>query len=163
MIVLAVLLLLLAIAAVVFIVVVGTTQDVLFSFFAGNLHTRPVWIFAAGALALLLAEGGLALFRRGTRRKIAQRREIKRLRQIEQSGAAQAGVVDARAAGARADAHPRSGDPALDPDERLVRQPRTSEQQPAEAPAAPATTEQPAHPAPTHTAPPGDGEQPRGI
>ncbi len=139
MIALALLLLLLAAAAVVFVLVAGTSQAVTFVFFAGNYQTRPVWIFAGGALALLLAEAGLALFRRGTRRRLAQRREIKRLRQVEQSGGAPAST---------AQPVPRSGDPAPDPDERLVRQHRPSQDPPADQPAAPATgTAEPAAPA----------------
>lgn len=85
MIALALIALLLAAAAVVFIVTVGTGQDVAFTFFAGNFVTKPVWIFIGGAVTLLLAMAALALFRRGTRRKVAQRREIKRLRKVEET------------------------------------------------------------------------------
>lgn len=123
MIVLALLLLLLAAAAVVFILVVGTSQAVTFTFFAGSYQTRPVWIFAGGALALLFAEGGVALLRQGARRKLAQRREIKRLRQIEQSGGASAPTANTTPGGAQ---------PGPDPDEHLVRQPRASEDPPAD-------------------------------
>ena len=85
MIALALICLLVAAAAVVFIVVLGFDQNVAFSFFAGDFVTRPVWVFLGGAVTLLLAEAALALFRRGTRRKVAQRREIKRLRKVETS------------------------------------------------------------------------------
>ena len=87
MIVLALLCLLLAAAAVVFMVAVGTTQVVSFSFFAGDFVTNPIWIFAAGAVAMLLTLAALSFLRRGTARKSAQRHEIKRLRKIEETAA----------------------------------------------------------------------------
>ena len=102
MIVLALLCLLLAAAAVVFMVAVGTTQVVSFSFFAGDFVTNPIWIFAAGAVAMLLTLAALSFLRRGTARKSAQRHEIKRLRKIEET-AAPAAAAPAPAAPAVAD------------------------------------------------------------
>ena len=87
MIALALLCLLLAAAAVAFMVAVGTTQVVSFSFFAGDFVTNPIWIFVAGAVAMLLTLAALAFLRRGTARKSAQRHEIKRLRKIEETAA----------------------------------------------------------------------------
>ena len=85
MIVLALIALLVAAAAVVFMIVRGTHQDVPFSFFAGNFTTNPLTIFIAGAVTLFLVLFALSLIRRGTRRKVAQRREIKRLRKVEET------------------------------------------------------------------------------
>ncbi|MEO7744984.1 MAG: hypothetical protein ABIV05_02005 [Actinomycetota bacterium] len=85
MIVLALLALLVAAAAVVFMIFRGIHQDVSFSFFAGDFTTNPLTIFIAGAVTLFLVLFGLSLIRRGTRRKVAQRREIKRLRKVEET------------------------------------------------------------------------------
>ena len=85
MIVLALIALLVAAAAVVFMIVRGIHQNVSFSFFAGNFTTNPLTIFIAGAVTLLLVLFALSLIRRGTRRKVAQRREIKRLRKVEET------------------------------------------------------------------------------
>ena len=85
MIVLALIALLVAAAAVVFMVVRGINQDVPFSFFAGDFTTNPLTIFIAGAVTLFLVLFALSLIRRGTRRRVAQRREIKRLRKVEET------------------------------------------------------------------------------
>ena len=85
MIVLALIALLVAAAAVVFMIVRGIHQDVRFSFFAGSFTTNPLTIFIAGAVTLFLVLFALSLIRRGTRRKVAQRREIKRLRKVEET------------------------------------------------------------------------------
>ncbi len=85
MIVLALIALLVAAAAVVFMIVRGIQQDVSFSFFAGDFTTNPLSIFIAGAVTLFLVLFALSLIRRGTRRKVAQRREIKRLRKVEET------------------------------------------------------------------------------
>lgn len=85
MIVLALIALLVAAAAVVFMIFRGIHQDVPFSFFAGDFTTNPLAIFVAGAVTLFLVLFALSLIRRGTRRKVAQRREIKRLRKVEET------------------------------------------------------------------------------
>lgn len=120
MIALALLCMLLALALVggmLFAIVSG--QHVGFSFFAGDFTTRPFWIFIAGAVALLLAEAALALFRRGTRRKVAQRREIRRLRKVEETST----VPAAHDSGRHAHDHPVRG--GASSDETLVRETRT--------------------------------------
>lgn len=104
MIVLALILLLLAAAAVVVVIAVGRTTNVDFSFFAGDFTTSPLWIFIGGAVTLLLALAGLALIRRGTQRKVAQRREIKRLRKVEETSVAPT-HDNAHAAGTLGGAH----------------------------------------------------------
>ena len=134
MIALALLCLLLAAAAVVFMVAVGTTQVVSFSFFAGDFVTNPIWIFVAGAVTMLLTLAAMAFFRRGTARKAAQRREIKRLRKVEESAAPAAG--DPRHEMGRGDDRSVRDDTGrrptadeettgrADPHETLVREPR---------------------------------------
>ena len=130
MIALALLCLLLAAAAVAYMVAVGTTQVVSFSFFAGDFVTNPVWIFVAGAVAMLLTLAAIAFLRRGTARKSAQRREIKRLRKVEEtSGPAPTDTRHDVGRGVRDDdSSRRSGaDEAIrrpDADETLVREPR---------------------------------------
>ena len=129
MIALALLCLLLAAAAVAFMVAVGTTQVVSFSFFAGDFVTNPVWIFVAGAVAMLLTLAAIAFLRRGTARKSAQRREIKRLRKVEEtSGPAPTDTRHDVGRDVRDDDSRRSGaDEATrrpDADETLVREPR---------------------------------------
>lgn len=92
MVVLGILLLLAAAALVVLLAMAGTSQHVVLDLVGGQqLTTSPVWIFVAGALALLLAELGLRLISRGTRRAVARRRELRRLR-----GAAEPEAVDVR-------------------------------------------------------------------
>ncbi len=118
MIALALICLLLAAAGVALILLVGTGQDVAFSFFAGDFVTRPVWIFVGGAVTLLLAETALRLFRSGTKRKVAQRREIKRLRKVEETSTTTERTQDARGTrGYQPEVDVRDG-------ETLVREPR---------------------------------------
>ena len=139
MIALALLCLLLAAAAVVFMVAVGTTQLVSFSFFAGDFVTNPIWIFVAGAVAMLLTLVALSFLRRGTARKSAQRHEIKRLRKIEETAApatAAPAVADTRrdttdsahrhAQGDTHEGHARDDVDLRKPgaDETLIREPR---------------------------------------
>jgi hypothetical protein len=82
MVVLGLVLLLAAAALVVLLVTAGTSPDVVMDLLGGQeLTTAPVWIFVAGAVALLLAELGLLLVVRGTRRAANRRREIRRLRE----------------------------------------------------------------------------------
>ncbi len=81
MIVLALLCLLVAAALIVFMLFVDPNQPLSYSFFAGQFNTRPLWVFVAGAVTLLLIVAALDFFRRGTKRKVARRREIKQLRQ----------------------------------------------------------------------------------
>lgn len=88
MIALALICLLLAAALVAFFIVTGTSQTVALSFLGGAVNVRPLWIFVAGAAAMFLAVAGLDFFRRGTRRKVTQRREIKRLRRADGASAA---------------------------------------------------------------------------
>ena len=135
MIALALILLLLAAALVVGIVVTGTSQQVLFDSSVGTFTTQPVWIFAAGVVATLLALLGLAALGGGTRRRVARRREMKRLRRVEKEQAAQR-RADERAeerADERADTVTTAGvaEPADEPDRHLVREPRTEHYDPA--------------------------------
>jgi hypothetical protein len=82
MVVLGLVLLLAAAALVVLLVTAGTSPDVEMDLLGGQqLTTAPVWIFVAGAVALLLAELGLLLVVRGTRRAASRRQEIRRLRE----------------------------------------------------------------------------------
>lgn len=85
MIALALLCLLVAAALVAFVLLASASGTVAFTFFAGTVQMRPIWVFVAGAVAMFLVLTGLDFCRRGTRRKVAQRREIKRLRQVEQT------------------------------------------------------------------------------
>jgi hypothetical protein len=82
MVVLGVVLLLAAAALVVLLVMGGGSPDVVLDLVGGQqLTTAPVWIFVAGAGAVLLAELGLLLVVRGARRAANRRREIRRLRE----------------------------------------------------------------------------------
>ena len=84
MIILAVLLLAAVAAVVVFVVVAGyDVSPVSMSWGALELDASPVWIFLLGVVTLLAAELALALLRGGSRRKLAKRRELKRLRDVE--------------------------------------------------------------------------------
>jgi hypothetical protein len=83
-IVLAILLLIVAAAVVALMVAVGFTGSVRFGTFAGHVVTQPFWVFLLGAVTMLIALLALSLLRRGTKRKVERRREIKRLRRVEQ-------------------------------------------------------------------------------
>ena len=84
MIALAIVCLLLAAAITALMAVVGFTGSVTFGSFAGDVVTEAYWVFLLGAATMLIALLGLSLLRRGTRRKVERRREIKRLRKVEQ-------------------------------------------------------------------------------
>lgn len=112
--------LLLAAALVLGVLLTGTSQEIVFTSTVGDVTTNPVWVFVAGALAMLLVLLGLSLFRRGTRRRIARRQEIKRLRKVEQERG------DGPESGTRpdSDAGSTARDRYDEPDRRLVREPR---------------------------------------
>jgi hypothetical protein len=82
-IVLAVLLLLLAAVLTLFVSVGGATSDVDVTWGSLNLQwdTTALTVFLLGASCLLMAEVGVVLLRRGTQRKLRQRREVHRLRE----------------------------------------------------------------------------------
>ncbi len=88
MIALAIIFLLLAAALVVGIIVTGTSQEVVLDSTVGTFTTQPVWIFVAGVVAALLTLLGLSALGRGTRRRVDRRREMKRLRRVEEEQAA---------------------------------------------------------------------------
>lgn len=117
MIALAIICLLVAAALVALMIAVGFTVSVTFHLIGGNLVTvRPIWIFVLGAVTLLVALVGLSLLSRGTRRKVERRREIRRLRKVEQE------AQGPRSGGRRSagDAEPTAADDA--PDRTLVRE-----------------------------------------
>jgi hypothetical protein len=91
MIALAVLLLIAVAAVVVFVLVTGTTATAPLVWESLNLSWTPsvLVVFLLGVLTLFVAEVALALIRGGTRRTIERRRELKRLRQVEQEKAAE--------------------------------------------------------------------------
>jgi uncharacterized integral membrane protein len=99
--------LLIGAAVVVLMLAVGFTT-ITFSTFAGNVITRPFWVFLLGAATLLIVMMGLSLLRRGTRRQVQRRREIKRLRKAEQTQPA-AGPDTASEPGAVSDAGTSTG------------------------------------------------------
>lgn len=97
MIVLALVCLVAAAAMVLLMLTAGFTSTVVLETFAGDLQTRAFWVFVAGALTLLLAEAAVAMLRTGTRRKVERRRELKRLRRIEeQAGTRNPDVAEER-------------------------------------------------------------------
>ncbi len=110
---------LLAAALVVGVLLTGTSQEILFTSTIGDVNTQPIWVFLAGAVAMLLVLLGLSFFGRGTRRRVARRREMRRLRKVEKE----------QAAAPAATTQPAPGDDAAasaydEPDRRLVREPR---------------------------------------
>lgn len=132
MIALALILLLLAAALVVGIVVTGTSQQVLFDSSVGTFTTQPIWIFVAGVVAALLALLGFAALGGGTRRRVARRREMKRLRRVEKEQAAQRRADERDTAETRdTEAADTTERPGYDqPDRHLVREPRTEHYDP---------------------------------
>ncbi len=148
MLALGIIFLLLAAALIVGVVVTGTSQEILFTSTIGNLTTQPVWIFAAGALAMLLVLLGLSFFGRGTRRGVARRREIKRLRQVEEEHTSgpipttRTETVESSAPVVVTERRPGYDEP----DRQLVREQRAATVEPV--------TERPAHEPPAQPAPP---------
>jgi hypothetical protein len=118
---LAIVCLLVAAAIVALMLIVGFTGTLTFATFAGDVVTRPFWVFLLGAATMLVALLGLSLLRRGTRRKVERRREIKRLRRVEQE--AQPSTVPGPSARGGGGA-PRSQPPDDTPDRTLVREQR---------------------------------------
>jgi type VI protein secretion system component VasK len=93
MVVLGLLLLLAAAALVLLLVTAGTSQDVVLDLVGDQqLTTAPVWIFVAGMLTLVVAGLGWMLLVRGTRRSVARRKEMRRLRKA--AAAPQVPVAD---------------------------------------------------------------------
>lgn len=92
MIVLAVLLLVLALALVVYVVVSGANQTVSLEWEELNLawEPTPLVVFLLGAVTLLLVVLALWMIRAGTKRGVAKRRELKRLREADRQRAAEA-------------------------------------------------------------------------
>ncbi|MFP5334719.1 MAG: hypothetical protein ACLGIV_05330 [Actinomycetes bacterium] len=90
MIVLALLLLVVVAAIVLFVVVSGSTETVRLEWDDMNLAWAPsaLVVFLLGAVTLLLAVLALGMIRGGTRRKVEQRRELRRLREVEKERAA---------------------------------------------------------------------------
>src|SRR4051812_44502935 len=78
---------------------VGFTGSVTFDTFAGDVVTKPFWVFLLGAVTMLIALLALSLLRRGTRRKVERRREIKRLRKVEQESQSTGTTTSARGTG----------------------------------------------------------------
>ena len=117
MIALAILCLVVAAAIVALMATVGFTATVTFATFAGDVHTRPFWVFLLGAATLLVALLGLSLLHRGTRRKVQRRREIKRLRKLEQES-----PRPATGSAARGEDRPSAAGGSDAPDRTLVRE-----------------------------------------
>lgn len=134
MLALGIILLLLAAALVVGVLLTGTSQDILFTSTIGDVNTTPVWVFVAGAVAMLLVLLGLSFLGRGTRRRVSRRKEMKRLRKVEkEQAAAAAGSQSAPASEATASGYD-------EPDRRLVREPRSADQPTATGATATGTT-----------------------
>jgi ABC-type nickel/cobalt efflux system permease component RcnA len=119
---LAIVCLILAAAVTALMAVVGLTGSVTFASFAGDVVTQAFWVFLLGAATMLVALLGLSMLRRGTRRKVERRREIKRLRKVEQEThpSTTAPTTSSRTAGSS------RGTQATDdtPDRTLVREER---------------------------------------
>ncbi|GMA86583.1 hypothetical protein GCM10025868_18330 [Angustibacter aerolatus] len=84
MIALAVVCLVLAALAAVGAALVGFDDRLELDTFAGTIVTNPFWVFVTGAATMLVAAVGWSLLRRGARRQVARRREMKRLRRVEE-------------------------------------------------------------------------------
>jgi hypothetical protein len=87
MIALGIILIVIAVAVTVGVAVGDSSPAVTFELFTGQYTTSVWWVFIAGALSMLLALTGGWLLRFGARRKLAQNRELRRLREIEQRSA----------------------------------------------------------------------------
>ena len=121
MIILAVLLLVVVAAVVAFVLIGGLeAAPAEMSVGALDVSASPLWFFVLGAVTLLAAELALALLRGGSRRKLAKRRELKRLREVEAHAAPGAGAGTTRSSappsappsGPRATERPATGGPS---------------------------------------------------
>jgi membrane protein implicated in regulation of membrane protease activity len=65
----------------------GRDVDVHLNLFGTNVTVSVLWVFCAGALAMLLLMISLSAFRRAARRRRRQRRELKQLRNEEAAAA----------------------------------------------------------------------------
>ncbi len=85
MVVIALLLLVVVVAVVVFVVVTGASGTVTLEWDQLNMffEPSPLVLFLLGAATLLLAVVAIAMLRSGSRRSMAKRRELKRLRRLE--------------------------------------------------------------------------------
>ncbi len=107
MVVIALLLLVVVVAVVVFVVVTGASGTVTLEWDQLNLffEPSPLVLFLLGAATLLLAVVAIAMLRSGSRRSMAKRRELKRLRRLEgEHGTSPA--TPGTATGTRADGPP---------------------------------------------------------
>ncbi|GAB3599152.1 hypothetical protein GCM10027446_30650 [Angustibacter peucedani] len=114
--------LIIAAALVIGVLVTGTSQEIVFDSTVGNFTTQPVWVFLSGAAAMLLVLLGLSFFGRGTRRRVARRKEMKRLRRVEEEHVS--GPVPTTRTDPAAGTVP-ARDGYDEPDRELVREPRT--------------------------------------
>ena len=89
MIVIGAVLLVLAALAAIAAVVTGRNVQVHLNGFGVDSTTNVLWVFCAGAVAMLLLVLALAAFRRGARRRRAKRRELE-ARRAEELAAAEA-------------------------------------------------------------------------
>jgi uncharacterized membrane protein len=88
--------LVLAVLGAIAAVVTGRDVDVRLDGFGVNSTTSVLWVFCAGALAMLFLLIALAAFRRAARKRRAQRRELKQLR-AEESAAAENRYAEGKA------------------------------------------------------------------
>src|SRR6185437_728690 len=100
MFVIGVVLLVLAVLGAIAAVDVGRDVRVTLDGFGVHSTTSVLWVFCAGALAMLLLLLALAAFRRAGRRRRIRRREEKQLR-ADEAAAAEAREAELRAEGAR--------------------------------------------------------------
>lgn len=85
MVVIALLLLIVVAAVVVFVVVTGSSGTVTMEWEQLNFFfaPSPLILFLLGAATLLVAVLAIAMLRSGSRRSLAKRKELKRLRRLE--------------------------------------------------------------------------------
>ncbi len=119
MIVIAVLLLIVVVAVVVFVVVTGSSGTVTMEWEQLNFYfaPSPLVLFLLGAVTLLVAVVAIAMLRSGSRRSLAKRKELKRLRKLEGENG---GPVPAGATADHAPArqHPHGAGAPVGTDER---------------------------------------------
>jgi hypothetical protein len=121
--VLGIILLVVAAALVLLMGTAGTSQDIVLDLIGGQrLTTSAILVFLAGAVTLALAEVGLWLISRGTRRAVARRREVRQLRRAAAASPDREDVPARDEPGT--EAHPAGdevGTAEAEPDRRLVR------------------------------------------
>jgi hypothetical protein len=150
MIALGIILIVIAVSVAVGVAVGDSSPAVTFELFTGQYTTSTWWVFAAGALSMLLALAGGWVLRFGIRREMTKNRELRRLREIEQRSTNVSTLLDESTAERPATSTPKPDESSTSTAARSTATRSTAARPTAARPTAAAANPQ----APTDDAPP---------